>query len=470
MSARLPISCRAAERGVALLIAVFALLLISGVAISLIVMAGTESAINANYRGSTQAFYAGQAGLEEARGRLAPNHPNAFASMNPAFVVAQGAILPVGQVRYVRNPSAGEVVDPTNLAPDNPYRDLEYQQEFGGPVTGATAQMTSSVSPVAGLPGPLFKWVRITAKTEASSGIDVNGDGVLNAVTPIFYDGQNQNLTSTGGQVFSLTSLAVLPNGSKRMLQYNVGPLAPVPVDAAIHTLLDVVMGDALNVTGYTDPVCSLPNTYGVKSGQSITIPGSGNVTGSPGAVLPYTTFPYNLPALISALQSGSSPIDSPGTGVTGSGTPVSYSGPHAVLGVAPTVTYDSSGAITAITSPGTPVTYTSPGNLTLGTPVLGGAPVSGQGVLLVNGSLTIDISNGFNYFGLILVTGDITMTANPGTSASSNVHGAIIGGGRFNSNLTNLSGSIFIHQNACMVLNGINQILTILSFREITQ
>ncbi len=43
------------------------------------------------------------------------------------------------------------------------------------------------------LPGPLFKWVRITAKTERSANMDVNGDGILDpANTPVYYDGANQ--------------------------------------------------------------------------------------------------------------------------------------------------------------------------------------------------------------------------------------------------------------------------------------
>ena len=57
------------EAGVALLIAIFALMLISVVAISLIVSAGTESALSGNYRSSTSAYYAATAGLEEGRGR-----------------------------------------------------------------------------------------------------------------------------------------------------------------------------------------------------------------------------------------------------------------------------------------------------------------------------------------------------------------------------------------------------------------
>ncbi len=58
------------ERGVALLIAIFALLLVSVVAIALIVSSGTDSALASNYRTSTGAYYAALAGLEEGRGRL----------------------------------------------------------------------------------------------------------------------------------------------------------------------------------------------------------------------------------------------------------------------------------------------------------------------------------------------------------------------------------------------------------------
>ena len=45
------------ERGVALFIAIFALLLISVVALGLMLMAGTESDLNSNYKSSVQAFY-----------------------------------------------------------------------------------------------------------------------------------------------------------------------------------------------------------------------------------------------------------------------------------------------------------------------------------------------------------------------------------------------------------------------------
>lgn len=216
-------NARLSERGVALLIAIFSLLLISGVAISLVVMSGTESAVGANYRGSTQAFYAGVAGIEEARGRLRRAHPD---TIDVAMGINLGAsVVPLNRVYYLLNPAAGEVVNPADASPSNPYRDAEYQREFGVPVSAATVQSIASTSgALGGVPGPLFKWVRITAKSERAAGHDINGDGVINNAIPVFYDGQRQNLIASGRQVFRATALAVLPDGSRRLVQYDVSP------------------------------------------------------------------------------------------------------------------------------------------------------------------------------------------------------------------------------------------------------
>src|SRR6266852_4115204 len=93
------------ERGVAVLIAIFILLLISAVALSMIMASGTESSLNGNYRSSSSAYYASLSGLEEARGRLLPSNANSF----PAGFIPAGTML-VGQVRYITNPVGGENV------------------------------------------------------------------------------------------------------------------------------------------------------------------------------------------------------------------------------------------------------------------------------------------------------------------------------------------------------------------------
>src|SRR5579859_6142908 len=88
------------EAGVALLIAIFVLLLVSGVALALVANSGTESSLAGNYRSSTTVNDAGFAGLEEARGRLLQSSWNYFNKTVPGFMPT-AAPLALGQVRYI---------------------------------------------------------------------------------------------------------------------------------------------------------------------------------------------------------------------------------------------------------------------------------------------------------------------------------------------------------------------------------
>ena len=108
---------KTSEGGVALLIAIFTLLLISAVAISMMVASGRETELNGNYRASTSAYYASVSGLEEARGRLLPSNVNYFNTSVAGFIPA--TTMTVGQVRYIVNPVGGENV--LTKYPDNEY-------------------------------------------------------------------------------------------------------------------------------------------------------------------------------------------------------------------------------------------------------------------------------------------------------------------------------------------------------------
>jgi hypothetical protein len=240
------------QSGAAMLIAIFALLLISVVAIALVVSSGTDSSLAGNYRTASSAYYAGVAGLEEARGRLLWKNPNYINISNSYSSLLSPGGLPtwgLTQVLYILNPNtaAGETVDPTN--PANPYYDTEYSQEFPGwGLGGATIQTPiASVSPVSGLPGPAYKWVRINPVTEQSLNMDVNGDGVIDSASVLYYDPAHLNSsnqpdvslvvssipstppTNTSVQSLEITALAVAPNGGKRLLQYVVAPVMISP-------------------------------------------------------------------------------------------------------------------------------------------------------------------------------------------------------------------------------------------------
>ena len=251
---------RKSERGVALFIAIFALLLISVVALAMMVMAGTETSLNSNYKSSVQAFYDARAGVEEARGRLWAGNPNFLGTL---VIPAATGYMPVGNVTYILNPAGAEVVNPTDMSAANIYADRQYASEWGGnPPTTATT--TTSVSPQAGVPGPLYKWVRITPRTEKSENMDVNGDGIIDAANPLFYDGVQQfpfnpanpanpappaNAGATPYQVFEVTALAVTPSGSRRMVQYTIS-----------QSNLSLQFPSALTFDGLT-PTYNAPNS-----------------------------------------------------------------------------------------------------------------------------------------------------------------------------------------------------------------
>src|SRR6266481_1563019 len=212
---------RRPERGAAMLIAIFALLLISVVAIALIVSSGTDSALASNYRTSASAYYAALAGIEEARGRLLGTNANPIAL--PATP------MDLTQVVYIINPLNGEPISPENGSNPSTYPDNEYKQEFG---------------------------------------VDVNGDGTVDQITPLFYDPANMNAsrnamapglietlappaTAQPLQALEITSYAVLPNGSQKMLQAVVRPLVEFPsLTAPGFTAALTLAGNNVTFTG----------------------------------------------------------------------------------------------------------------------------------------------------------------------------------------------------------------------------
>src|SRR5882672_8262569 len=222
------------QKGVALLVAMISLLLISGIAVAMIVASGAESSINGNYRSSSSAYYASLAGLEEGRGRLLPGSPYTIVGGNgiPAF---NTVAMPVNQVTYIANPDtvAGETL--TTVL--NTYPDNQYDLEFGGGKLAAAAKNNPPIQSrastnAAGIPGPMYKWVRINPVTEFSLKMDVdNSGGTLNQTNVLYYETANTppSLTQNGGtgtafQVLEVTAFAVLPNGTQKLMQYLVTP------------------------------------------------------------------------------------------------------------------------------------------------------------------------------------------------------------------------------------------------------
>jgi len=432
------------DNGVALLISIFVLLLISVVAIAMIVASGTESSLAGNYRSSTSVYYAALAGLEEGRGRLLGKNAGSFKNTAPTLIPTP---LPIGKPVYIINPVGGETVTP--WVPGSTYEDREYNTEFAPayPLPNPSPH-TLSVSTVAGVQGPSYKWVRINAVSENSLNLYVDSDTTSRDNQVLYYPSSSTPLKLTKNsigtqQVFEITSFAVLPNGSQKLLQYIVTPTQVTLLPPFLAAL-------TLSGTSGYDPVFQPPtknSVYAVKGD------GDQDCNGNP------------LPSKVAVGIFGSYTGGNYSTAVSGviggipSGDRPNYTGQAAApdvepLGAFPTNTWTLSqlDAVAQSIIPNadkviTPAPASTP-------PYLGtayGSSLTSLGMtntnpltVVVNGNL--DISNWSNDgYGLLLVTG--TFTYDPDTNWNGIV--LVIGQGAVNNvehgQYKQINGAMFV-------------------------
>jgi hypothetical protein len=426
---------RKQEAGVALLLSIFVLLAISVVGIAMIVASGTESALAGNYRASTSAYYAATAGLEEARSRLLPKNPKYFDTTAPTFMPALGTTLLTSQVRYILNPNNGEVVAPLTFGTPATYPDNEYKLEFNNvnPLAANTQTITSTSALPAGVTPPLYKWVRINAITEQSIGQDLNGDAVIDAVTPLFYDSAltpprlivNALPPATAQQVFEITALAVLPNRTEKLLQYTVAartfnlnfPSAltlganNVTFNGANSSQYQVNGQDGSNPSAPPVPGCTT-NPLTVKDAIGTTNPGDvasitagipsnrlGNYTGASGATPDV--------AQVSISNSLDTPLDTYNTLQT-----IENSADLVISGNA------TEGQMPNAMSASNPMTIVVDGDFSMN------GNYTGYGLLVVTGNFSYSGTTGWN--GIVLVIGDGVTTYNGSGGGNNSFNGAI--------------------------------------------
>ncbi len=205
------------ERGVALIIALLVLLLITAVGIGMIIMSNTETNVSSNFRDEQTAYFAAKAGIEEVRDRLRAGAANSLLLPTTLASTLPGA--PSG-ILYVINPLGSETVAPWLLAGSN-YPDNELVKELNCTGTAPTGAWWVPVSPTASTsyaaaPILQWKWVRVMEKINKS-------DTGCTLVTSVDGTTNGNRVCWTGKhEVATILSLAVTSSGSRRMMQYEV--------------------------------------------------------------------------------------------------------------------------------------------------------------------------------------------------------------------------------------------------------
>jgi len=476
------------ERGVAMVIAMLALLMLAAIGVGFMFMADTENSVTNNYRGSQVAYFAARGGAENVRLLLTPGaflNAGATALDMPNSGDNKSAI-------YVVNPNASETVagiNPTTggsgaTINSNPYLDdelcLEQYANLGltapsGSACAGGSQLMSTGSyftvpsttttqvPNTGQSDALlFKWVRITNKQNlmgvlsqagATKYVDSSKAGNLQ----VCFDGTVERVIPSGQTcaaqipqemrpVWLLTSLAITPTvgnlpGSRRMVQMEIANWPPLFPPGSVSTQAPILLKGNLQVNGYDNCTCNCnPKTgvctarsgmacdgshYAVYTAGGMTQQGSATTLSS--AISPAFKQNANWPYNINDL------INTYKNQASNASTtsPWSYSctGTTNLSSLPPT--YQNCGTQAGQTFGTYPSGMPdSPSGSVPKTVYVPGSVhltgnANGSGILIIDGDL--DVNGGLNFYGLILVRGKVSFTG--GGSQNVNLYGAILAG-----------------------------------------
>ena len=412
------------ERGVALILALLVLLLVSAVLMGMIMMSNTETNVSSNFRDEQTAFFASKAGVEETRDRMRSTATNSLSTFLPVTALP-GA---TNGVLYITNPAAGETVTPWQTTGTH-YPDDEICKEVtcsSGTPTGswyATSQSASTA--YAATPILPWKWVRVMAKANKSTTGTTrvtSVDGATNG-NRVCWTGTNEIATAAAScpaananylPVYELTALAVTSSGSRRMTQYEVSR-TPFPA------MPGAMIFDGSNPDFSTNPNS---NAFGVDGTDAAQGPNAGAGCGAAA----------NQPALggydNGAVTTLSGQVNRPGKYTSGSTATPAVSNVNSALGTLGTVD-GLTNLVNSVTAAAGANVFPNANNTT--PPSLGtnAAPVinvvqgdysfsgSGAGILLVTGTLTMSGTPSFN--GIILVIGKGNVQKNGGGNGTLN-------------------------------------------------
>jgi hypothetical protein len=493
------------ERGIALFMAIFALMLLSAIAAGFMFMANTETAVNQNYKDGQVAYFAARAGLQEARSRIRTPagdlNAAAYALTMPSSATTTGGF-------YITNPNDTDGAinpwDPNNKYYDDtlckshfPGLNLTYGSQnvhctsAQAPAGQWTSANVASQDPNTGTAGAMpYKWVRVTLKSNRAGSPKALAGGYPYVVDTtaastdnryVCWTGSNQVLLPAGytncktppagsdayRPVFLLAVMAMTGTGAQRTLSMEVADDPPVNVKGAVvsNDVIDTV-GSSAGFIGQDNCNCKC-NGSGVctnrvgggtcSSGYSaITTSHTVNSSGNPTITSPTTTpatpvkqenvtpFPYDIDSLINRFKNQSTTVNA-----TGAPYNLSCSGSPTSCGTVNTGTFGTVPTnFTTLQTDGNPVgnvnqtTYV-PGNLDLQ------AHNSGSGILIVDGDLTVH--GGISFYGLIIVRGAVTFTGG-GAGGGSNIIGSVLAGQ--SAQADTLGGSAQFQYDSCALAN----------------
>ena len=406
------------EKGMVLVVGMLLIVVLMVLGTIAVMVTTTDIRISANYKSGNRAFYAAEAGIEEARARLKLNAANAITDAYPT------------QTQWAA------------------FIGSEIKAQGKGYNSADSMHVR-----VASLQSALDYTVKIVHQTDGSGNVlywgDANGDGIPERTT---------NPTSAAGyanrNIYLVTSYGA-DAGASRTIEVEMTRLPPITAPAALYVEASTkIQGTSTNIIGVDQ--CGGSNKPGIATtlGEG-TITTSGNPTVC-GADQPNcaTTCDPSTPGTCS-ISIGQPNLDVQSMIDNYKG----YANPSYSV-TSPTLTGQSWGTPTMGATLQDPsscsannIVYFNTNNTDV--KLTGGT--SGCGLLLVDGDL--EVNGGFSWYGMVIVSGSVTYLG----GGDKNVTGAVIAGGSVdvdlvggNSNIVYCSSAIN-NQTANRALKNLN-------------
>jgi Tfp pilus assembly protein PilX len=402
------------EKGLSLVVSLLMIAALLLLGTTAVIMSTTDVKISANYKTANQAFFAAEAGIEEARARLKADAANPITDGHPTQA---------GWSAYIgaETKAQGKGYDSSNA--------LHVR--------------------VASLQSALDFTVQIVHKTDSAGNVlywgDSNGDGY------------NERNTAMGQNIYLVTSYGAA-SGASKTIEAEMARNPPIPVPGALYVKASTtIQGTSTHIIG-TDQ-CGGADKPGITttlatdsismSGNPI-ITGSTSPTGSPPSIVsnPGAGTGMDVQAMIDGLK-GSANYQYNVASATHSG--MNWGTPT------PGATQDNPSTCSARN-----IVYYNTSNGTNLTDITLSGGSTGCGILLVEGDL--DASGAFSWNGIVIVSGSVRITG----GGDKNITGGIVAGGSADADL--IGGNISVVYCSSAVNNQTaNQPLRNLSWMEKT-
>ena len=275
------------ERGVALIIALLALTVLTGIGFAIMVSSSTESLINAGFRRAGLAHFAAMGGVEEMRGRMGPDAapltnnlssvkiPCSDGTTCPLLYNTVTRVANLGKAYYIR---LSNLIDPSD--PNCLYLGMDCTDP-DAPAASADRIIFTTTQPGTATTMP-YVWVKATLATQMKLKRRMGtGGGPCNPSDPLDPSYCDPATLDDANMICRKGLKLIVGNPAAAPAYSNCGdPVVPV----FVYTALSIQPGRATRVVRELAAVGSIPN-----------LPGGLTLDGCPSVFPPPTSHPFEL-------------------------------------------------------------------------------------------------------------------------------------------------------------------------------